>query len=247
MLSRFDLIFSLKDKPNREKDTQIAEHILQTHIAAAVNRARKKDPDFKPTDVQLETERSLSPPIEVDLLRKYVAHAKNSCFPIITAEAAKAIGSYYIDKRNERADDGDSQPVPLTARQLEAFIRLAEASARIRLSPDVEKQDVKRATGIVSEYLNRIAGTEDGSWDIDKIASGTSHSQRSRLRVIRSIIDDLAALQGSKGNIEEKDIYEEAAKRSISRDKTEQVIERLYITDGYIYKTSAGFFRLARS
>jgi len=42
LLSRFDLIFSLRDKPNRELDERIARHILGTHRAGEVHEARKR-------------------------------------------------------------------------------------------------------------------------------------------------------------------------------------------------------------
>ncbi len=75
--------------------------------------------------------------IEPDLLRKYVAYAKRNCFPTMTEEAKSRIEDFYVDLRLKGQDE--DAPVPVTARKLEALVRLAEASARIRLSDTVDE------------------------------------------------------------------------------------------------------------
>ena len=76
----------------------------------------------------------VTPTIDPALFRKYVAYAKRTCYPILSEEAKTALIAYYMNLR-DIADS--SKPVPVTARQLEALVRLAEASARVRLSPKI--------------------------------------------------------------------------------------------------------------
>ena len=101
--------------------------------------------------------------------------------------------NYYVDFRGSSQDS-----VPFTPRQLEAFVRLAEASARIRLSQEATVEDAKRAIGIIDSYLRRV-GTdkETGKFDIDIIATGISHSQHDRMRIILDIIQKIK--HGVKG------------------------------------------------
>ena len=78
------------------------------------------------------------PDIDPSFFRKYVAYSKRSCFPILSIEAKEALVGYYLKLRGIAEPN---KPVPVTARQLEALVRLAEASARIRLSDTIEQHD----------------------------------------------------------------------------------------------------------
>jgi replicative DNA helicase Mcm len=141
LLSRFDLIFSILDKPSREKDTELANHILQTHKAGEVQeniaKSIKSKHNKKKQDILME---NILPIFEPDFLRKYVAFAKRNIFPVMSDDALELLKNYYVDFRNSSEDS-----IPFTPRQLEAFVRLAEASARVRLSDEVTIQDAKRA------------------------------------------------------------------------------------------------------
>jgi replicative DNA helicase Mcm (EC 3.6.1.-) len=108
ILSRFDLIFVIEDKPHEERDRELAKHILKTH---------KED--------------TLHIEIEPKLLRKYIAYARKNIHPTLTDQAMKVLEEFYVSMRSSATDE--DSPVPITARQLEAIIRLAEASARVRL------------------------------------------------------------------------------------------------------------------
>jgi replicative DNA helicase Mcm len=111
LINRFDLIFVLRDIPNKELDSNIATRVLESHSY--------KEP---------------APDIEAKFLRKYLAYTKQKCFPKLTEEATEAIKEFYVSLRSQ-GSTGDSavKPIPISARQLEAIVRLAEASARIGL------------------------------------------------------------------------------------------------------------------
>jgi replicative DNA helicase Mcm len=232
LLSRFDLIFTVTDVPDSEKDFLIADHILKSHTLGGIERHRQETGQ----DVTEDTEDLPSytePYLDREFFRKYVAYAKR-VFPVMTKQASEKLRDYYTSIRKQGEPEGSS--VPITARQLEAFVRLSEASARVRLSDRVTEDDADRAIRIVEYYLKKVAG-EEGRWDIDIIESGTSQSQRERIRTIRSIIKNLSE---SGGPVEHEDIIAEAEADGIERSKAESIIRRLHMEDGYIYEPRPG-------
>ncbi|UCF08286.1 MAG: minichromosome maintenance protein MCM [Thermoplasmata archaeon] len=230
LLSRFDLIFTITDTPDAEKDTLIAEHILRSHMIGGIDKRREQTgEELEEEDISSYTE----PYLDRDLFRKYVAYAKR-IIPVMTKEASQSLKDYYTSIRRQGEPEGSS--VPITARQLEAFVRLSEASARVRLSDRVTEDDAQRAIRIVEYYLRKVAG-EEGRFDIDIIESGTSQSQRERIKAIRSIIKDLA--EGGEP-IDHSDIVAEAESLGIERSRAESIIKRLHFDDGWIYETRLG-------
>ncbi|MBW3014754.1 minichromosome maintenance protein MCM, partial [Candidatus Woesearchaeota archaeon] len=158
LINRFDLIFPVKDLPDKEKDRKMSSFILSIH---------KDSSSLKDT------------PVPTELIRKYVAYAKQNCQPKLTDEAIEEIQEYYVKMRSSGSEEGGVQSVPISARQLEGIIRLAEASARIRLAQNVSREDAKRAIELLQFCLAEIAtDRETGKIDIDRITSGISASDR---------------------------------------------------------------------
>jgi replicative DNA helicase Mcm len=231
LLSRFDLIFSILDKPNIDRDSELASHILNTHKAGEVqeNIAKSKKSKFsKKQRDKLMT--NVLPELEPEFLRKYVAYAKRNIFPVMNDDALEILRNYYVDFRNSSEDS-----IPFTPRQLEAFVRLAEASARIRLSEEVTINDAKRAINIIDQYLKRVGmDKETGKIDIDIIATGISHSQHDRMRTIIDIIHRLCE-ESKDGNAPRNDIIIEAETNGIPAEKVREVLDRLK-RNGQIYE-----------
>lgn len=239
LLSRFDLIFSLRDKPSRDKDAQLAAHVLKTHQGGEVREHRKANPGGA---YSLEDENALvkrvEPELAADWLRKYVAFAKRNIFPVLTDEAIKRIQDYYVDLRAS-ASEGS---IPLTARQLEAFIRVAEASARIRLSQEATVEDAERAIRIIESYLRSVGvDRETGKLDIDVIATGVSHSQHDRMRTIQDILRRLAK-ESEKGYAREEDIVAEASRNGVQPAETLKALETLRRNNSVYAKGGAGTY-----
>ena len=187
LMSRFDLIFVLTDKPEKRKDTAITEHILKAHQRGQV-RMMPEGTHIDGVDPKriLENTDNIRPVYDVEILRKYVAYSKRMT-PVMTEDAKSIIEKSYL---RIRAMGGDGSSVPITARQLEAFVRLSEASAKMRLSSVVTDVDANRAVDLVEDYLRRIAGSDDGGFDIDKIATGISSKDRNKMDVVREIMRD---------------------------------------------------------
>lgn len=240
LISRFDIIFTVTDKPDPERDKELAQHIVNTNYAGELHthRAENSASNVSQEEVDSVTE-DVEPSIDGDLLRKYIAYAKRSCFPMMTEEAKDAIEDFYVDLRSQ-GTDGDS-PVPVTARKLEAFVRLAEASARVRLSDTVEKEDVDRILEVVKASLEDIGmDPETGEFDADVIETGTSKSQRDRIRNIKGIIAEVEGEHDDGAPIEE--VLDRAKAAGMDHSKAEQEIEKLR-RQGDVYEPSTGNLR----
>jgi len=239
LLSRFDLIFSILDKPNRKRDTDLASHILLSHKAGEIkqNISKSKNPLYS-DEQEGALMQHVMPTFDPEFLRKYVAYAKRNVFPVLTDEALEILRGYYVDFRSS-----SEESVPFTPRQLEAFVRLAEASARIRLSEEANASDAKRAISIIDQYLRRVGmDRETGRFDIDIIATGISHSQHERMRLIIDVIKRLGK-EAPDGNAARADIISESEIQGIESSKVEEALDRLK-RNGQIYEPAHGKFKV---
>ncbi|WP_418280580.1 LAGLIDADG family homing endonuclease [Halorubrum sp. DTA98] len=240
LISRFDLIFTVTDQPDPEHDARLAQHIIKTNYAGELNTQREQLPssEFTAEEVADVTD-EVAPEIDADLLRKYIAHAKRDCYPTMTEEAKELIEEFYVDLRSKGADE--DAPVPVTARKLEALVRLAEASARVRLSDTVERKDADRATDIVESCLQDIGvDPETGQFDADVVETGTSKSQRDRIKNIKGLIADIEEEYEEGAPVEE--VLDRAGEIGMDQGKAEREIEKLR-TKGEVYEPKQGHLR----
>ncbi|MFW9971970.1 MAG: minichromosome maintenance protein MCM, partial [Candidatus Odinarchaeota archaeon] len=126
LLSRFDLIFVVVDKPNPADDAQMAEFILKNSM-------------FDSEETLEENNTSVAP-ISSDLLKKYIKHARRSCNPILTYEAKERIKDFYLELRGQY--DSEDAIISILARNLDALVRLSEAYSKMALRNKVLKEDV---------------------------------------------------------------------------------------------------------
>ncbi|MDY6778412.1 MAG: minichromosome maintenance protein MCM [Candidatus Nanohaloarchaea archaeon] len=216
LISRFDLLFPVKDKPDKSKDEKLSKHIIKMHT----------DPEEHTGEIDQE------------LLRKYIAYAKRNVRPDLTQEAQDQLQEFYVDTRAQGGSSEGLSKVPITARQLEALIRLAEASAKTRLSEKVEAQDAQRAIDLLTHSLKQIGVIdESGEYDIDKLEAGMSAENRNKRQVIESIVKDLAG--DASGSVPLEDVYAEAEEQGIDEEEAKEVIQKLK-RDGDIYEPEQG-------
>ncbi|USN45904.1 MAG: minichromosome maintenance protein MCM [Candidatus Woesearchaeota archaeon] len=208
LINRFDLIFPVRDLPDRERDTQLATFILSIH---------KGDENEKPYQ-----------PLSDDIIRKYVAYAKQHVKPALTTPALEEIKRYFVEMRNYGGDGTDSiKSIPISARQLEGLIRLAEASARTRLSKTVTKDDAKIAIDLTHYCLQQIGvDPKTGKFDIDRITTTITASTRSGIHLVKEIISNLEEALGVK-QIPLDDVIRECELKGVSAEDAREVIEKL--------------------
>ena len=231
LISRFDLIFTVTDNPDEDEDSNIAQHILQTNYAGEI-AASGEDPGDETHDIE--------PDIDPELLRKYIAYARRECRPTMTDEARQRIEDFYVDLR---AQGGDGEAVPVTARKLEALVRLAEASARMRISDKVEVRDAERAIDVTTASLDQVGrDPETGEFDIDVIESGTSQSQRDRIKGIKEIIETISN-ESDDGKAPMDEIIELAEEHGMEPEKAHDEIDSLR-RRGELIEPETDHFRL---
>ncbi|MBR7153508.1 MAG: minichromosome maintenance protein MCM [Candidatus Methanomethylophilaceae archaeon] len=234
LMSRFDMIFVLTDKPNEKLDRAITEHILSAHQRGQA-RMIGEETAIDGVDVQdvLTRTNKITPVYDVEILRKYVAYSKR-LNPIMTDSAFRIIEDSYMRIRSS-SNRGNS--VPITARQLEAFVRLSEASAKMRLSDTVTDIDANRAVDLVEYYLRKIAG-DDGGLDIDRIASGTTNKDRSAIKTVKTIL----STHGGDTGLSLDELIQHGSNEGISESELESVLNKLQ-SKAEVIKTPSGKYK----
>ncbi|NWF94689.1 MAG: hypothetical protein HXY34_00945 [Candidatus Thorarchaeota archaeon] len=224
ILSRFDLIWVLVDTVEATKDRELARFILGMH--------QRKVPEAKKT-----------PPIDPQFLKKYISYANRQVVPQLTPEAAEVIENFYVDLR--KTAEGGAAPVPITARQLEALVRLAEARARMALRDKVTREDAQAAVRLMEESLRMVAlDRVTGKIDIDRLVSKMSASQRSSSDIIIKAMKDLEA-EGSSV-VSEDALFQRVASMGLPRERAEEVVRKL-VAEGILFNPREGKLKRAQS
>jgi len=221
LINRFDLIFPVRDVPDEGMDTKIATHVLNLQ----------------------RSEEDIEPEVPSKLLKKYVSYVRKNVFPKLTEGAVDEIKDFYVKLRNSGAVNEDAtKPIPISARQLEALVRLAEASARVRLAQTVTRSDARRAIRILRKCLMDVGfDYETKQLDIDRISTGISTKQRNKIMLVKDIINKLEK-KNEKKIIPIDEIIAEAGDKQIDEASVEEVIERLK-REGEIFEPRRGFIQ----
>lgn len=217
LLNRFDVLFILRDLPNKTRDESIAAHVLAEHQKTA-----KKEI------------------IEKDMLRKYVAYAKQKCDPVLSNAAIKHIKDFYVGLRNQPTTASEGvKPIPISARQLEALVRLAEATSRARLGKEVTEEDAKKAIELMKFYMMQVGYDEETkSFDIDKI-SGNPASKRNKIHVVKEILENL---EGRLGKLIPMEELEKEVGEKLTEDELKEVMDKL-VKAGDLFRPRRGYIQ----
>ncbi|MEM0094381.1 MAG: minichromosome maintenance protein MCM [Candidatus Micrarchaeaceae archaeon] len=228
LLSRFDLIFPIMDVLDEEHDKKIAEHILIQHEAAGARVLELENYEQVPT-----------PPISPEMLRKYIAYARQNIKPLLTSEASKKIEDFYISLRKLGIKQG---AVPITPRQIEGLVRLAEASAKARLADKVGEADAANAISLVEYMLRTLAVDRGGRFDIDTLITGMPREKVKKINVIMSIIKKF---EDEEGSAKIGSVLDDAEKNGIDRATATRYINELE-RSGDIYTPKPGIIKIVR-
>ena len=168
LLTRFDLIFVVRDKPSKEKDRNIAMHIIERNTRTT-----------QPGQVI----------IDVDMLTKYLSFAKKGK-PTLMPEAKKMIIDYYLKMRNV----DDEGMITVTPRQLEGLVRLATARSRLLMKTQIDEEDAERAIYLIENMLHDV-GVDVNTGKVDP---GVLHGKpRSEMNKMQVFMDMIKILEGS--------------------------------------------------
>jgi len=214
LLTRFDLIFVVRDIPSKERDRRIAKHIINLHSPGVVEH------------------RSL---IDVDILTKYLAFAKRGS-PSLTKGAEDKILEYYMKMRNVDSEE----MITVTPRQLEGLIRLSTARARLLMKDQVEAEDAERAIYLIQSML-QDAGVDVNTGKVDLgVLQGKPRSEVSKMQLF---MDVLKSLEGdNKMAVEEKLFLKELVKSGkFSEEEARNYLRRM-LREASIYESKPGHY-----
>ncbi|MDX1533252.1 MAG: ATPase, partial [Nitrosopumilaceae archaeon] len=214
LLTRFDLIFVVRDIPSKERDRNIAKHIIELHTPEGTEN------------------RSL---IDVDILTKYLAYAKRFN-PTLTKEAEDIIINYYLKMRNVDSEE----MITVTPRQLEGLVRLATARARLLMKDQVEEEDAQRAIDLMQSML-QDAGVDVNTGKVDLgVLQGKPRSEVSKMQLF---MDVLKSLEGdNKVAVEEKTFIKELEKSGKFTEEEARNYIRRMLREASIYESKPGHY-----
>lgn len=169
LMSRFDLIYLVLDRPQENLDRKLAKHIVSLYYDDdARAEMRRQMEDGTETISQKE-------------LMEYVSWSRRHIQPKLSTEAAEKLVDGYVEMRSlgRAKGSGGRKIITATPRQLESLIRLSESLARMRHSETVENQDVAEAIRL-HKVATMAAATDPrtGAIDLDSINVGTSTEER---------------------------------------------------------------------
>jgi len=214
LLTRFDLIFVVRDIPGREKDEKIARHIIELHTPQGTDK------------------RSV---IDVDTLTKYLSYAKRSS-PDLTKEAEEKILEYYLQMRNVESEE----MITVTPRQLEGIIRLSTARARLLMKDKVEEEDAERAIFLIQSML-QDAGVDVNTGKVDLgVLQGRPRSEVSKMQLF---MDVLKSMEGdNKVAVEERAFVKELEKTEKFTEEEARNYVRRMLREASIYESKPGHY-----
>ena len=217
ILSRFDLIFVLRDVPEKEIDAEMTKHILELHRTGIV---------------------PVEPPVPADLLRKYISYTKN-LKPVLTGEALDRLKDFYLVMRS--ASETEGTPIAITARQLESLVRVAEARARVAYRKEILAEDAEAAISIMKRSLEEVGiDVSSHKIDIDIIMTGKPKSLRDKLQIVLGAIVEM---ERETGMVQRSALLEKLeSEYEIVGHDAERLLGQL-LKEGTIYSPTEGYLK----
>ncbi|KAF2970387.1 hypothetical protein GQX73_g3225 [Xylaria multiplex] len=171
ILSRFDMIFIVRDEHTRDKDERIAKHVMGIHMGG------------RSLEEQVEGE------VPVEKMRRYLSYCKSRCAPRLSPEAAEKLSSHFVSIRKQvhasEIEANTRSSIPITVRQLEAIVRITEALAKLTLSPVATEQHVDEAIRLflcsTMDAVNQ--GSNQGSRELNEEVSRLEAELKRRLPI----------------------------------------------------------------
>jgi len=223
LMSRFDLIYLVLDKPDATSDRRLARHIVGLYAAG---RAERVDGDG--------VER-----LNMATLTNYISHARQYIRPVISASAKQELVGGYVGMRR---GSGNRKVVTATPRQLDGLIRLSEAIAKMRFSQEVQASDVQEAMRLMKNATQTAAtDPRTGCIDMDAIVTGRTAAMREETEQIGEAIMAIINQSGRTGTTQ-MELFkqlQEASSLPISQSQMQDA-SKILEQEGKLRMTGAG-------
>ncbi|OWF42189.1 DNA replication licensing factor mcm5-like [Mizuhopecten yessoensis] len=201
ILSRFDMIFIVKDEHNEERDMILAKHVMNVHL-----NSHQMSEEHADGEINLLT------------LKKYISYCRTRCGPRLAVEAAEKLKNRYVLMRNSAGEyereTGKRISIPITVRQLEAIIRMSESLAKMRMQPFALEGDVDEALRLFqvstldAAMSGNLSGVEGFTTEEDQELLSRIEKQIKRRFIIGSQVSEHAIIQDfTRQKYPERSIY----------------------------------------
>ncbi|KAI4167127.1 MAG: hypothetical protein LQ343_007454 [Gyalolechia ehrenbergii] len=171
ILSRFDMIFIVRDEHDKGRDERIARHVMGIQMGGR--------------GVEEQTEAEIS----VEKMKRYISYCKSRCAPRLSPSAAEQLSSHFVSLRRQiyahETSSAARSSIPITIRQLEAITRIAESLAKISLSSTATEAHVDEAMRLF------LASTMDAATSGDGAKGGANHLSRELQEETRKVEEEL--------------------------------------------------------
>lgn len=189
LLSRFDLVFIILDRPNAEMDAVLHDHrrtlrdvpqVLHPNNSFNGTQSTLTDEFTEPLNVQLKLHRNEKfKPLPHILTQTYIAFARKYCHPKLSEGAVALLRAFYLELRNVQQGNNS---IPVTTRQLEAMIRLTQARARVELCDEATVKHASDVIAIIRYSMVDVLSTDMGTIQVQRNVNGSGMSQTSQIR-----------------------------------------------------------------
>jgi replicative DNA helicase Mcm len=218
LLTRFDLIFVIRDTPTPAQDELLASHILEVHRKRGFTTA---------------------PPVQFDLLKKYITFVKKMT-PTLTREAEERLKEYYLSLRRSTTEG----QIGATPRTLESLIRTSTARARLLLREQVTEEDALAAISLmkrmVEDVLTDAATQTKGDFGV---LFGKPVGEKNKLSAAMQVFKQLEGEGAQRRPVEGRLFREELIKSAKFTDEDSDKLITNMLKEGIIYESKTGFFR----
>jgi DNA replication licensing factor MCM5 len=165
ILSRFDMIFIVRDEHDRGRDERIAKHVMGIQMGG------------RGVEEQVQAE------ISIEKMKRYITYCKQKCAPRLSPEAAEKLSSHFVSIRRQvhaaELNANARSSIPITVRQLEAIIRITESLAKLSLSPIADESHVDEAIRLF------LAST------MDAVTQGEGQGSKELMDEVNKVEDEL--------------------------------------------------------
>jgi DNA helicase MCM8 len=251
ILSRFDLVFILRDRADIEQDRLVSSNIMNLHRGkssamasshaqvAGVMQNYDSENRMPLKDRLLWVNQFQTDPLPAELLRDYISYAREHCKPKLSQEAAAVLKEYYMNLRYPVDGRNTRDNVPITTRQLEALIRLSQARAKACLRDYVLVEDALDVVELMARSVDEVHTDEFG--DVDKSRGGAGGKSNKKMK--KAFINEIYRIIGAGVECHLDDLRRIADKLSCGLNEFPTMVENLR-NEGILMKGSNGSFKV---
>lgn len=213
IMDRMDLILTFIDNIEEEKDSLIADSVLNL------------------TNETIEV-------IDIKLFKKYLKYIQKFK-PTLNNESAEFLKDKYLKIRQMSKNSDGISGMPISVRQLKAMKRLSEAHAKLRMSNEVTKEDVEVTYKLFKNSLVKLGLREDGIFDMSRCGSGVTLNNKEKRQ---NLLEFIHAKKAEQEYVTKDELDEFSEKMKITSTELDKFISSL-LQEAQIFSPKYGQYK----